>query len=100
VIINADPVFCSTIRTQTFEEFIELASKGDPHNVDVYTNEMFDLFTGAGTADSDDIYTKTASAINASPSVVFCFGKAAASNANLGLSCSVVVNDKKPNCLF
>jgi hypothetical protein len=58
---------------QTFQELIELASKGNPRNVDQYTDEVFIL---KSTADSEDnFYTSTE---KTKPGLIYSFGKAAA----------------------
>jgi len=57
---------------QSFEELIDLASKGNARNVDQYTDEVFK--TGDATEDDRSLYTL---AQKAKPGLVFCFGKAA-----------------------
>ena len=51
---------------------IELASKGNPQNVDVYTDALFKV---EGACDDDkSLYTKASQ--SKTPGIIYCFGKA------------------------
>ena len=72
--------------TQNFDELIDLALKGDLHNVDQYSNELnYDVTQNRDVANQDsegDLYKSTE---NADPFLMFCFGKAASQHAKLGI---------------
>jgi hypothetical protein len=57
---------------QTFDELIELASKGNARNVDQYSDDLLSMENAVETEES--LYTM---ANKAKPGLVICFGKAA-----------------------
>ena len=65
-------VACSFLLFQDYEELIELASKGNPKNVDIYTEDL--MKTVPAVDDTDDTFYSRCVATTSSI-LVFCFGK-------------------------
>lgn len=57
---------------QTFEELMDLATKGDNHTIDIYSNEQEDT---SGSLEDDDSFYKTYTQNNSS--LTYSFGKPA-----------------------
>lgn len=57
---------------QSFDELIDLASKGNARNVDQYSDDLL-KFSNA-TEGEDNVYTR---AHKTKPILLYCFGKAA-----------------------
>jgi len=62
---------------QSYDQVVDLAAKGNNHNVDTFSDE---LFQSSGAVEGDDsMYVK---ASNLSPSLLYCFGKGVGSEAS------------------